>query len=332
MKNLARPLILLILGILTVLLLLRLGEVDISPQTLRQIQPGYLLIAIVIHYSGFVVRGLRWQALLKNLGYRLGYIYTTALLLSGWFISALVPARLGDVARLAILKRDHQVGLAPGLASVATERALDILAILGLTIVAALWALPGRTPVWVWQIVGGGAILFGLALITLLTIPKLEDWLTNLLTWPLYRTTVRFGFELLSHIRQLGQRPGLLLALFLQSLYIWLCDILLMYFAFLSLGELVPLSVTAFTSMVVDLAAAVPLIPGAVGQFEGTALGLLRLFSVPPQQSSLMILLNRFISFWSFIVVSGLITYLFGFAQTINIKTLRQKQILLSEN
>jgi len=40
--------------------------------------------------------------------------------------------------------------------------------------------------------------------------------------------------------------------------------------------------------------------------------GLLALFAVPASQASLAVLLNRFISFWTFILFSGLVTYLTG--------------------
>lgn len=328
MKRLARLLTILILGLLTILLLFRLGNIDISIETLRHIDPIYLTAAIAIHYSGFLVRGLRWRRLLSGLGYRLSYIYTTALLMAGWFVSALLPARLGDVARVAMLRRDHQISLAPGFASIATERALDILAILCLAITAALWALPGRIPLWIWQTIGGSAVFFFIALVILLTIPKVEVWLINLFPWPLYQKLAGFGFDLLGSIRQLGQKPGLLLVVVGQSLYIWSCDVFLMYFVFRSIGEIPLFSVSAFASMVVDLVAAVPIIPGAIGQVEGTALGILSLFDISPQQSSLMIIINRFISFWTFIIVSGIMTYLFGFAQTLKPEGLPEKQTL----
>ncbi len=332
MKRLTRPLIIFILGALTILLLARLGNIDpsdfsdFSTKTLRHIRPGYLIMAIIIHYSGFVVRGLRWQLLLRGLGYSLSYMYTTALLMAGWFVSALVPARLGDVARASMLRRDHKISLAQGLASIATERALDILTILFLATLAALWALPGRTPPWIWQTISGGILFCVIALIILITTPNLETWLRNRFTRPPYQNLISFIFELLGSVRRLGQKPGLLMTVGVQSLYIWLCDVFLMYFIFLSIGAAPPFSISAFTSMIVDLAAAVPIMPGAIGQFEGTAVGVLSLFNISLQQSSLMVILNRFVSFWSFIIVSGLITYLFGFAQALNPEALGVKQ------
>jgi uncharacterized protein (TIRG00374 family) len=153
-------------------------------------------------------------------------------------------------------------------------------------------------------------------------VPKLETWLRSLLPWSLTQKILTFGFELLASVRQLLQKPLLLLLVMAHSTYIWVCDILLMYFALLSIGVVAPLSVSAVTAMIADLAAAVPIVPGAMGQFEGAALFTLSLFNINPSDSSLMLLINRFISFWSFILFSGLITYLFGFAQALKMDTL----------
>lgn len=317
MEKYSRALIIFTLGLLIILGLLKIGNIEISMNTLRRINPVFLGLAVLVHYSGFVMRGWRWQKVLRGMGHQISYRYATTLLISGWFASALLPARLGDVLRASLLKRDHAVPLSHGFGSVATERALDIFAILLLATVAAVWALAGRTPAWVWQTLGGGMALVGMLVITLIAAPQLEGFFLRLLPWQFYRKTVRFGFELLASIRRLGKNPPLLALVAGQSLYIWLCDIFLMYFVILSLGIIIPVSIAAFTGMTVDLAAAVPIIPGALGQVEGTALGVLSLFQIHPDQSSLIILLNRFISYWTFLIVSGAVTYFFGFSQGI---------------
>jgi uncharacterized protein (TIRG00374 family) len=85
----------------------------------------------------------------------------------------------------------------------------------------------------------------------------------------------------------------------------------------LGLGTHLPLRVVAFTAMGADLAVTVPITPGAIGQFEAAFVALLALFTVPAAQASLAVLLNRFISFWTFILFSGLVTYLAGFSRVL---------------
>ncbi len=315
--NRTRLALLAILGILTLLALVRLGNIDISLDTLRRIQPGYLAAAIAVHYSGFAVRGDRWRRLLAAMGHRVSYGYAFALLLAGWFISALVPARAGDLARAGLLRRDHDVPVARGLGSIAAERAFDALALVLLAALAGAWALAGRTPAWVWQ---SAALMAGLAVVAvggLIAVPRLESWLAGLVAWPLYQKALRFGFDLLRSIRALGRQPAALSIVAVQSVYIWLCDVLLAYLLLGGLGYPVSAPVAAFTAMAADLAVTVPLTPGAVGQFETAFVGLLALFAVPASQAGLAVLLNRFISFWTFIIFSGLVTYLSGLSRAL---------------
>lgn len=326
LRRFSRPLIILLLGGLTILLLLRLGDIDLSLETLRRIDPVYFLMGLAIHYSGFAVRGRRWQQLLGGMGRAVGYRYATSLLIAGWFISALVPARAGDLARVYMLRRDHDVSVAEGVASIATERALDILAILLLALLAAVWALAGRTPAWVWQTLAAGVIGLMIGGLILLLSPRLETWLKSLFRWSLYQRGLDFGFALLGHIRRLGQSPVLLVGLGMQSLYIWLCDILLMFFALRSVSGAGELSIAAVAAMLADLAAAVPLVPGAMGQFEAAALFTFSLFNISPDIASLTLLINRFISFWTFIIFSGLVTYVFGFSQALQLGRLRNEE------
>jgi uncharacterized protein (TIRG00374 family) len=310
-----RLVVIVALGLLTLLLLIRLGNIDVSLDTLRRIRPGYLLAAVGVHYSGFVMRGERWRRLLAAMGYGVGFGYAFSLLLAGWFISALLPARAGDLARAILLRRDHQAPMAVGLGSVAAERAFDALALMSLAMLTGVWALAGHTPAWVWQSAAATAGLLVMALVGLLAAPRAQGWLTGRLNWPLYQKALRFGFDLLSSVRGLGRHPGVLLVVALSSLYVWLCDVFLAYLLFHGLGAPLPLAVVAFTAMAADLAVTVPITPGGVGQFEAAFVGLLALFAVPASLAGFAVLLNRFVSFWTFILFSGLVTYLAGFSR-----------------
>jgi len=315
--NRLRIIVIIALGLLTVLLLIRLGDIDVGPDILGRIRPGYLLAAIAVHYSGFAVRGDRWRRLLAAMGYRVGFVYALTLLLAGWFISALVPARAGDLVRAGVLNRDREVPFATGLGSIAAERAFDALALVLLTVFVGAWALADRTPGWIWQTALVTAGLFIVAIVGLIAVPHAQGWLIALFRWPLYRKVINFGFDLLDSVRDLGQHPFTLLVVAVQSLYVWLCDVFLAYLLLHGLAIPLPLPVAAFTALAADLAVTVPITPGAVGQFEAAFVGLLALFAVPASEAGLAVLLNRFISFWTFILFSGLVTYLAGFGRIV---------------
>ena len=328
MKKYRRLLAILILSIITIFALLRLGNIELNAETLRRVNWAWLLLAFIVFYSSIFVRGLRWQHILKTMGWPINYGYVQTLMMAGLFISMILPARVGDVGRVAMLKQDHKTPFAQSIASIATERALDVFSILVLAIIGAIWALQGRVPPDVFKLMIGATILFGLGLIGLLAIPSFEGWLRRpgrleamvpATIWSLYQRILDFGFTLIHSIRALGRHPVALGLVVVMSLYIWLCDSLIIYFALISIGASSPLSVSLFAGMVSDLVAAVPITPGALGQFDATLIGLLMLFDLTKTQSSLAVLLLRFTSLWSFLLIGGAVTYVFGFSRALNL-------------
>ncbi len=328
MKKYRRLLILLILSAVIIWGLLRLGNIDLSVQMLSQVDWRWLLLGATIFYAGIFVRGLRWQRILKSMGWQLGYIYTQTLLTAGLFLSMILPVRLGDVGRVVMLKRDHNIPVAQGIASLAAERALDVFAILVLAIIGAMWALQGRVPPQILQLIVGTAVLLGVGLIGLLAIPNLEEWLRHpgrietwfsVKIWSFYQKALDFGFNLINSVRTLGQHPLSLTIVIIESLYIWLCDAILIYFALLSIGASASLSVTLFTGMVSDLTVAVPLTPAGLGQFELVLIWLLTQFEVTQAQAGLAVLLVRFIGLWLFLPLGAIVTFTFGFSSMLNL-------------
>lgn len=328
MKKYRRLFFLLILSAVIIWGLLRLGNIDLSAETLSQVDWRWLGVGMVIFYSGILVRGLRWQRILKAMGWPLGYLYTQSLLVAGFFLSLILPARLGDVGRVVMLKRDHQLPFAQGIASLAAERALDVFAILVLVITGAVWALQGRVPPEIVQLIIGAAILLGLGLLGLMAIPNLERRLRQpgqlqsripAKIWSFYQKGLDFGFNLIHGVRALGRHPLILAIAILESLYIWLCDALIIYFGLLSTGAAASFSASLFTGMVADLATAVPLTPAGLGQFDLLLTWLLTQFDVTTAQASLTVLLVRFVNLWLFLPLGAIITFVFGFSSMLNL-------------
>jgi uncharacterized protein (TIRG00374 family) len=319
-----RLMLLLALGLLTTILLLTLGGGRQALTLLARADWRWIGLAILIHYSGFAVRGWRWQALLVNMGHRLSWRYLTTLLISGWFLSALLPARAGDVMRVGVLRLGAPgrppIPVADALGSLVLERALDLLAILVLGLAFAYAALRTALPGWVMTAYAVGVAGLLLLAGTLLLAPTLLERLRNRVSHPrwnhtLWQRSVDFVIQLIASLRTLGQQPLRLGPIVLASLYIWLCDALLMWLVVHSLGEALGFARAAFVALTVDVFATVPLTPGAIGQIEAVNATLLAWLQLPEASVAAVVLINRAISYWTFLLFSGLITLIGGFGQ-----------------
>lgn len=308
-----RLLVLVALGMLSVALLLALGGGKAAVAALLRADWRWIALALVVHYSGFAVRGWRWQQLLAVTGHRLPWGYTTVLLVSGWFVSALAPARAGDAVRIGVLwsppAGQPRVPVADGLSSLILERALDLLAILLLGAGFAYFAVQRQFPVWVSAAYGVGTAALLLFAGTLLVVPALLERWRNWFAHRLSRKVLDFVTHLLASLRTLAGRPQQAFGLFAASLYIWLCDALLMWLVVRSLGYGLSFDLAAFVALTVDVFAAVPLTPGGIGQIEAMNAALLAFLRLPEAGVAAAVLVNRGISYWSFLVFSGLVTF-----------------------
>ncbi len=314
-----RLLLLLGLGLVTCVLLVALFGGEDTLAAVRHADIRWLLLAFAVHYSSFAVRGHRWQCLLAVIGYRLDYLYTTGLLLAGWFVSALLPARAGDFMRIGVLRlagrRHAPVPVAASLGSIVLERALDILAIVTLGALFGFAVLRNGAPGWLLASYAIGMALLLILGAGLLAAPSLLAWMRRWSGQHAWHSLVGFAEQLAASLRVLIQQPSVGLLVTGQSLYIWLCDALVVWFVILALGASVPFSIAAFVALTVDVLAAVPLTPGGVGQIDVAYAGIFAFLPGLLFNVGAAVLLIRFITYWSFLAFTGLVTFAAGFSE-----------------
>jgi uncharacterized protein (TIRG00374 family) len=91
----------------------------------------WLVAGAGVGFFSFVVRALRWQAILgasKNLSF--GAVYHPTVI--AFMINTILPGRVGELVRPAILKKKNQVPFALGLTTVIAERMLDMITLIAL--------------------------------------------------------------------------------------------------------------------------------------------------------------------------------------------------------
>jgi len=92
-----------------------------------------------------------------------------------------------------------------------------------------------------------------------------------------------------------------------------MCDAWLLWLVLISLSQPLGFATAAFIAFTVDIVAAVPLTPGGIGQVEAASLAMLTLFGLPLQVATATTLVVRGISYWSFLLFSGIVTLVTGF-------------------
>ncbi|MBW2613664.1 MAG: flippase-like domain-containing protein [Deltaproteobacteria bacterium] len=91
----------------------------------------WLLPAAAMVMLGFILRVLRWQIILGS-ARKVAFWPAFHPLMIAFMINTILPGRVGELARPAILQKNQGIRYSTGLATVAAERALDIIVIITL--------------------------------------------------------------------------------------------------------------------------------------------------------------------------------------------------------
>jgi uncharacterized protein (TIRG00374 family) len=285
----------------------QLGKV---PSLIFAANPALVLVAFVVFYAGFPLRGLRWSLLLRGTGFRIGTKDSTEIIFLSWLVNCVVPAKLGDVYRAYLLKINSTASLSRTFGTVFIERVLDLVAIALLGIAAGFWSFRDGLPTAIQLVFGIGLVVVIVLAVGLFTMRNFGRRI--IVALPLPHTVLElydrfeegvFGALAVRQLPFLGLLTGL----------IWLTEALRLFFVVQALGfpgvEL-GLSGAVFVALIGSLLTAVPLSPAGLGIVEAGVVGVLTVaYGVTLPEATAIALLDRVISVFS-IIVLGSIGYL----------------------
>lgn len=241
-----------------------------------------LLLAAGMYFISLTLRSVRWTVLLTPIK-RLTLAQVWPVTVLGYAGNLVLPARLGEVLRAAVLRR-RGVPMSAGLATVAAERVLDGLMTVSLVLLT-MPLLPESAPQWLvtaGRIVG---IVFAFGLVVLwliLTARPLVVRILDRLTarFPLLVKPAGWALHFVDGLAVL-RSPGLLARVVGLTALAWVAAIGEYWLAVRSVGVTLSLAATAFSISSLGLGSAVPAAPGYIGTSELVGVTVLGLWGVP---------------------------------------------------
>jgi len=239
-------------------------------------------LAVGSYVVGHLVRGVRLRLILRGQA-ELQPVTAANIVVVGYAVNNILPARMGELARSAILSERTGLPFAQSLTTTLLERILDGLAIL------ALFALTSRVlPVTGWlhtSVVAATWIFSGafLAIIAAAIAPHLVWRLTSGTTWmgpKLHHAVLRLVLAASNAIAFL-RRPRQGLSVFALSLVVWCCEAG-MFLAVLPAFGLPLKPAWALAAMTItNLGILVPSSPGFIGPFHYFCMSAIAAAGVP---------------------------------------------------
>lgn len=283
-------------------------QLDKVVDALRGADYVWLLPAAVLFLLSYLARVFRWQLLFSPQKMRLGKIFSA--LNIGYFLSNLLPARVGDLVRAYLIGDIEGVSKARALSTVVVERMSDGLTVVLLLAITALYVpnvpLEARQGAVGVAATGISGIVFllalsfrkehGLQLLRRLTAPLAflqRPWL-----WRALEALID-GFAVL-------RSPRPILGVAAWSLCAWIVGGLMYWVVMLAMGLTLPVPAAFLVMTVTSLVVVVPSSPGYVGVFHYVAqLTLTSVFDVDKSIAlSYALVIHAFTYLW--LIVLGI--------------------------
>jgi len=90
---------------------------------------SWFYLVMLVSLLTYIIRVLRWQMLIKAIGYETKFLHTFSALSISYFVSFVVP-RLGEVTRCLSVKKHSKIPFMELLGTVIIERVVDIISLL----------------------------------------------------------------------------------------------------------------------------------------------------------------------------------------------------------
>jgi len=251
-------------------LLFRLIPWSSTEAALRTADPLFIGLAVTCLVASLVAKTVRWRLLLPEASevstprlYRILHI--------SFLLNNVLPARVGDVARVAMTSRQPGVRFGHVLSSMLTERVTDTLTLFAcLLIVSPFLPMPAQYEPWLriaWATMAGIVLLALLAIVFRSQAGALSKRLRLQALLPgnaLFREEMRSFAE---GLRQLFSRRHVL-SIWGWSWGAWLGAFAINYLLMRALDIHAPIAVAVLLTCTTNLAMLIPSSPGYVGVFH----------------------------------------------------------------
>ena len=294
-------------------------KININPRltwiAMRNANVYFVLAAFIVYYLSFPLRTVRWRMLLENIGYTKengiqlpNFWKLLEIIYVSWFANVIVPAKLGDLYRAYLLRREAGLPASRTFGTVLAERLLDLIVLLLVFIPSVIISLHENLPP---QLVLGLKITMGLVVVGIIGLFMLRQFPSQIgRVVPKRFRGYYFQFQegTLGSFRRIPSLTGL-------TVGVWACEALRFFFIALALNLISGsfthvLSASLFIALGEALLTVIPFTGGGIGLVEGGMLAMISLFTPNTSLALAAIVIDRAISLFSILII-GFIVFMF---------------------
>jgi conserved hypothetical protein len=250
-------------------------------ENMKQASFKTLVLASLVYCISWPLRGVRFQQILKRLGNQYGLGFLTGSIFISQSANVILPARIGDLSRMYILKKSKDLDFTTSFSSLTVERVFDIVAITSIAILASSGAASKfELAPWMDSLIKLSGLAVVLFFLILFIVSFRESVTTKILKTENSQNGLSgkikgFVSTFLHQMSIVAVQPSAFLAVTASSLLIWGTDIFTCFLVLKSFPTVgVNISSTYMVSLIFlavalgNIAKTFPITPGAIGTYE----------------------------------------------------------------
>ncbi len=249
-------------------------DIDAVRVQLGRAHYEYLIPTALLLIFSLMTRAMRWRVLLDG---QVSWWHAFNILNVGYFLSGVLPLRMGDVARAWMVTRlETPIPAFKALSTIVVERLLDLLALVAMIgLMLILLDVPSQVTT-AGIFIGVLALLGGLVLAGIAMRPQ---WLFDVLKWVLGRFPALEQLDLETRLKHFldgikpMSKPQVAAGALFWSGVSWLFSLAAGYTLLFFLFDTPTLAATVSLIVLATMSVALPAVPGNLGPFEGAVVG-----------------------------------------------------------
>ena len=280
-------------------------DLKVTWQQVREADPWLLIAAFAVHYTTFLFRGARWRLLLQHSAQTGGggasvpsVLYCSHLVLLGWFVNSISWLRLGEAFRAYLYQDEYDATFSGAIGTILAERVLDAVLVALMVVLTVPFLVGTGGGKWTVLVVAVSLAVMMMVLLVAMVwareplLRRLPGWIAS--HYQRFHTGVMGGLHRLPQTTVLGVLG-------------WMAEAGRMHLVALALGFDLSPALVIFLTLANSLLSLVPT-PGGVGAVESGVAGLaVRLASLVKEAATALVLVDRFITYISVIIVGAAI-------------------------
>lgn len=142
-----RILITVIVSIVIIFVMLWLANPEEVGESFMRTNLYLILIVIILYFINVLTKAFRWYLLVNSAGSKVSFAKTFPFYIIALAFNNITPGKIGgEPVRAYLLKKEANVSIGQGIASIFAEKIMDIIVIVTMAVIGAFFIIPLLTP------------------------------------------------------------------------------------------------------------------------------------------------------------------------------------------